>query len=314
MTSTVQRLTEKGFLRPPRWLPPNVHYETIMGSEAYGVSSNTSDKDIYGFCIPPKEMVFPHLAGEILGFGTPVTRFEQFQQHHIQDQSLGSDSTSAPAQEQTTAPGKAKQYDITIFNIVKYFRLAMDNNPNLIDSLFTSQTCVLHITRVGQLVREQRRSFLHKGSWAKFKGYAFSQLHKMNTKETQGKRQEIREQFGFDVKYAYHLVRLLYEAEQILLEGDIDLQRHREHLKAIRRGEVSERDIRSWAADKEKHLENAYHESKLPQAPDEPRIKQLLLHCLEEHYGNLEGCVVEPDAAITALREIQAVLDRYRSL
>ncbi len=300
MPSTVQRLTEKGLIRPPRWLPPNVHYETIMGSEAYGVSSDSSDMDVYGFCIPPKEIIFPHLAGEIVGFGTPKERFEQFQQHYIHDP--------------TELAGRGRDYDITIFNIVKYFRLAMENNPNMIDSLFTPHTCVLHITRVGQMVREQRRLFLHKGSWAKFKGYAFSQLHKMSTKQTEGKRQEIREEFGFDVKYAYHLVRLLYEAEQILLEGDIDLQRHREHLKAIRRGEVSEDDIRSWAADKEKHLENAYHDSKLPQTPDEKRIKQLLLQCLEEHYGSLEGCVVDPDAALTALREIQAVLDRYRAV
>jgi hypothetical protein len=116
------------------------------------------------------------------------------------------------------------------------------------------------------------------------------------------------------VKYAYHIVRLLYEAEQILLEGDIDLQRHREHLKAIRRGDVSEADLRQWAADKEKQLESLYLESKLPNGPDEERIKTLLLQCLEEHYGSLEGCVVQPDAALTVLRQIQEVLDRNRNV
>ena len=29
---------------------------------------------------------------------------------------------------------------------------------------------------VGNLVREKRKLFLHKGAWPKFKGYAYSQL------------------------------------------------------------------------------------------------------------------------------------------
>jgi hypothetical protein len=70
MPSTLKTLTDKGLIQPPKWLPDNVHYETMMGSVAYGVSGDTSDVDIYGFAIPPKEMVFPHLAGEIEGFST----------------------------------------------------------------------------------------------------------------------------------------------------------------------------------------------------------------------------------------------------
>jgi hypothetical protein len=44
-------------------------YLVHMGSDAYGVSSNSSDIDAYGFCIPPKSYIFPHLSGEIEGFG-----------------------------------------------------------------------------------------------------------------------------------------------------------------------------------------------------------------------------------------------------
>lgn len=38
-------------------------YETIMGSVAYGVNTDTSDFDTVGFCIPNKDIVFPHLRG-----------------------------------------------------------------------------------------------------------------------------------------------------------------------------------------------------------------------------------------------------------
>jgi hypothetical protein len=52
--STLQRLSDHGLIKPPRWLPGSVQYETIMGSAAYGVSSETSDVDVYGWAIPQK--------------------------------------------------------------------------------------------------------------------------------------------------------------------------------------------------------------------------------------------------------------------
>jgi predicted nucleotidyltransferase len=298
--STLQRLTDKGLVRPPRWLPGNVQYETIMGSVAYGVSSDASDMDVYGWAIPPKDNVFPHLRGEILGFGTPLKRFEQYQEHHIEDRDA--------------LAGRGRIYDLTIFGIVKFFALAMENNPNVIDSLFTPTTCVLHSTRVGVLVRENRRLFLHKGAWPKFKGYAYSQLHKLAIKQPQGKRAELVAAHGFDTKFGYHVVRLIGEVEQILMEGDIDLQRNNDQLKAIRRGEWTEERLRQWFADKEPQLERLYAESSLRAVPDESKIKALLLSALEEHYGNLEGCVVNPGRAVATLRNIQAELERVRDL
>jgi predicted nucleotidyltransferase len=298
--STVKKLKESGLISPPSFLPYNVHYETIMGSVAYGVSSDTSDMDVYGFCIPPKEMIFPHLTGEIFGFGTQLKRFEQYQQHHIVDKSA--------------IAGAGRVYDLTIYSIVKYFQLCMENNPNMIDSLFTPANCVLHITKVGNMVRENRHIFLHKGAWHKFKGYAYSQLHKMTTKDPIGRRVEIIEKFGYDVKFAYHVIRLLNEVEQILIEGDIDLQRNREQLKSIRRGEWKESEIREYFANKERDLEKLYLESKLPHSPNEAQIKKLLVECLEEHYGSLEDAIVSPDKAVTALREIQAILDKIKHL
>lgn len=299
--SIVQQLAQRNVIRPPRFLPANVHYETLMGSVAYGVSSDTSDTDVYGFCIPEKDMIFPHLRGEIPGFGSQIQRFEQWQEHHILDkQALG---------------GKGRTYDFSIYSIVKYFQLCMENNPNMIDSLFTPQSCVLHCTALGSMVRENRKLFLHKGAWHKFKGYAYSQVHKMGSKQPpDGKRRELVETFGYDVKYAYHVVRLLDEVEQILTEGDIDLQRNREQLKSIRRGEWTQEDIVEHFSRKERDLESLYTASKLPHTPDEGRIKQLLLDCLEHHYGSLTDCIVPIDAAAATLAEIQAALDRYHKV
>lgn len=267
-----------------------------MGSIAYGVSNDSSDVDVYGFCIPPKDVVFPHLAGVIPGFGKQSKKFDQYQQHHVKD------------------PGSSKEYDLSIYNIVRYFQLCMENNPNMIDSLFTPRRCVLHTTAVGEMVRSKRRMFLHKGCWPKYKGYAYSQLNKMQGQKREGKRKELFDKFGFDVKFAYHVVRLLYEAEMIMAECDLDLERHREHLKAIRRGDISEEDIRAWASEKESTLERLYESSKLPWGPDEDVIKGLLLDCLEHHYGSLADSVVPENSLLRAMRTIRDEIDKVREI
>jgi predicted nucleotidyltransferase len=303
----VNQLVQQKLIRPPAWLPDNVCYLTIMGSIAYGVAdtndeTSQSDFDVYGFCIPPKEVVFPHTAGAIWGFGKykegmPKSHFGQYQDHHVHDPSARG--------------GKGRTYDLTIYSIVKYVQLCMECNPNMIDSLFTPETCVLHITQVGQLIRDNRKKFLHQGICDRFKGYAYAQIHKMQTKEPEpgSKRALLREQFGMDVKFAYHTVRLLNEAEQLLLEGDLDIQRNREMLKSIRRGEWTMEQLLDYFEKKRIDLETARTRSSLPAGPDEAALRDLLLRCLEAHYGSLEGCVVVPGRAEELLRQIREQIE-----
>lgn len=294
MTSTIQRLTAQKLISPPKFLATSVQLEVVMGSVAYGVSNNSSDIDIYGFCIPDRNMVFPHLNGHILGFGKKPETFNQYQQHHIKSLDCN------------------KEYDITIYGIIRYFQLVMENNPNMIDSLFVPRRCILYSTQVGELVRENRKMFLHKGAWHKFKGYAYSQLHKaQNSIPLVGtKRHEDYLKHGYSTKFAYHVVRLIDEIEQILTEHDIDLTRNREQLKAIRRGEWTKEEIREYFNTKEKQLEQAYLDSTLRHKPDEKAIKTLLLNCLEHHYGSLDGCInVTESEGLRAVKKLESIQD-----
>lgn len=296
----LEKLAAKNLISPPGYVRSNTQYLTVMGSVAYGVATDQSDYDCYGFCIPPRDMVFPHLRGEIPGFGTQIQRFEQWQKHHVDDPNAQG--------------GRGRQYDFQVFSIVKFFNLCLQNNPNMIDSLFTPHECVLFSTRVGQMVREKRHRFLHKGCWHRFKGYAYSQMKKATSQNRTGKRKEAVERDGYDIKFAYHIVRLLNEVEQILIEGDLDLRRDREQLKSIRRGEWTLKDIETHFATKESFLEKVYAECKiLPYSPKdgglEEDIHTLLLNCLEEHYGSMDGAVVSEAAAIQSLRRIQQEAD-----
>lgn len=296
MASIVEKLTNRGLINPPNFVKSNTVYECIVGSVAYGVYDKLSDMDVNGFCIPPKDVVFPHLRGEIEGFGRNRQKFNGWQQHHIQTEKV--------------------EYDLNIYNIVHYMFLCMENNPNMVTTLFVPRECILTSTAISEMVREQRELFLHKGAWPKYKGYAYSQRHKMQGKnpEPGSKRDKLRKEYGFDVKFAYHTVRLLYEAEMILNEGTIDIRRHQEHLKEVRRGEVPAEDVIKWCDSKESALERAYENSTLPWGPREDEIKSLLLDCLEHHYGSLEQAVARPNELNTILDRMSELTEKYQRL
>jgi len=59
MPSYTEQLALKGLLPElPYHVRDGIQYEVVMGSLAYGVSNDNSDMDVYGFSIPPKEIIF----------------------------------------------------------------------------------------------------------------------------------------------------------------------------------------------------------------------------------------------------------------
>lgn len=292
--SHVKKLINKKIIKPPEYVGNGLVYEAIVGSMSYGVSTDKSDLDIMGICIPDKDIIFPHLKGEIEGFGRQKNRFEQFQKHHNKIENI--------------------DYDITVYNIVKYFNLTMNCNPNMIDSLYVPRRCITHTTQIGEHIRENRKLFLSKLAWHKFKGYAYSQLHKMKIKnpDENSKRKWMYDEYGYDCKFAYNVIRLLHEIEMILIEEDLDLERNREQLKSIRRGEWTMEQIIEYAGNKEKKLENIYLTSKLVEKPREKEIKNLLFECLEIHYGSLDNVVHREDKYEIMIKEIKEIIERNK--
>lgn len=292
----IEKLKKANLIHPPKWMDSaSVAYLTITGSQAYAVNTDSSDLDLIGFCMPPREIVFPHSVGIIPEFGKQAVKFNVWQQHHVKSED-----------------GKT-EYDFTVHNIVTYFDLCMKMNPNMVDTLFTAENCVTLRTPISDLVRENRKLFLSLAGWDKFKGYSFAQMKKIEggANQSNPKRAEQTAKFGYDVKFGYHVVRLMLEIEQIMLEGDLDLQKHREQLKAIRRGEWTLDYLKQWRADKEAELEKVYTRSTLRQVPAEDEIRTLLLTCLEEHYGSL-STIIQKDIRMDALlAEMRQVMSKY---
>lgn len=269
MIEILKKLEKEKLISPPPFLISNLQYAAICGSEAYGCATDTSDKDIMGITIPPKEYLFPYLNGYIKGFGTGPPNFDEWQEHHVK------------------VPDKKQTYDFKIYSLVRYFHLCLQGNPNTISVLYTPRNCVLHSTKMSEFLREHRSMFLGKHMWPSYKGYAYGQLSKLRKFSPKGKRAKLIEEHGYDTKHAYHVVRLLNEIEQILTKETIDLQENREQLKFIKKGGWSYERLEEFFDEKERQLEKLLHESTLRNKPDEEEIKWLLVDCLEMHYGRL---------------------------
>lgn len=289
-------LAAENLIHPPKWLPDTLAYLAIVGSESYGANlPGTSDQDLQGFCIPPKTDVFPHLAGEIPGFGTQKQRFGDWQEHHIHH--------------------KDKEYDFAVYSIVKFFHLAMENNPNVLDIICVPDNCVKHITKVGQLVRDNRRVFFHAGCFHKFRGYASAQMAAIErgANRSNPKRAASIEAHGYDTKFLMHVMRLALECEQILLTGDLDLKRDSQFLLSVRRGDMTLEEGKAWWVSKARDLETAYTNCRaVPLEPDEDAIKRLLMQCLELHYGDLSQAVKLETPVERMLTELEALVSKYR--
>jgi predicted nucleotidyltransferase len=258
----VADLTAKKLASPPPFVVSNTVYETKMGSEAYGCSLGKSDYDVYGFCIPPLDMIFTHLKGEIVGFGNQTQKFEVYQEHHMKDVDVNI------------------EYDVSIYSIVKYFQLLMENNPNMADSLWTYDEDVITQTKISKMVRDNRR----------YLGYAHAQLHKIQNKHghLNEKRNADIQKYGYDTKYAMHCLRLMNEVKQILLTGDFDIKNNAKHNIEVRQGKYTLTQLEQEFYNQEKHMAEAFEKSTLPLRPDEEKIKKLLVDCIEEFHGKLD--------------------------
>lgn len=257
--SIVKILNESGKIN----YPENIDYpfyEVIGGSKSYGIISNSSDYDIIGVVIPPKEQIYHHLTGMVPGFGPEPSKFKNFVAHHI------------------------GEYDINLVEIVKFFNLCAENNPNMLEILFIEESLIMVNSDQSALIRENRLDFLNKNAYFKFTGYAKSQRNKLKNRANSEHRKELYEKYGYDTKFAYHMIRLSLQAIQILQDGDLNLNTNSELLNKIRNGGFSLLEIEEMFDSLYADVELHFNKSTIPESPDYKKLNKLLKNVLESYY------------------------------
>ena len=138
---------------------------TMAGSRAYGMHTPQSDVDVKGICVPTVEY--------FLGYSNTF--------HQTDDKKRISEAFSMLLNEEERAKALNGELEGTVYDVRKFFKLAADNNPNILDTLFCRDQEVLLTNSCGQMIRDNAHIFLSKKARWTFAGYAFAQLKRIKT-------------------------------------------------------------------------------------------------------------------------------------
>lgn len=237
----------------------NLILKVLVGAHLYGTNTALSDKDYMGIFIPDKDYVM----------GT--RRCEQVE--------IRTNPSSSGIRNKST------DTDTVLYSLPKFIHLAANNNPNIVELFFIPTNSITYINQWGELLGMSAPAFISKKVKHTFLGYAYSQKQKVLTKKPIGNRTEYIEKYGFDVKFASHIIRLLSEGIQLLVEGKITFPlSNNNYIRDIKEGKVPLEKILADSERIEALVEQAYVNSTVRNTPDLEKINRLQVHMLESFW------------------------------
>ena len=188
---------------------------------------------------------------------------------------------------------KKDEWDIVVYEALKFIRLLEQGNPNVLMMLWLEPNHYLKINNSGNYIIQNRQLFVGRHVYRSFTGYAYGQLHRMTHNACQGhmgdKRRQLVDKFGFDTKNAAHLVRLLRMGIEFLKDGNLQVQREdATQLLEIKNGEWSLERIVAESDRLFATAEQAYLNSTLPDGIDKDKVNLLATNVISmamEEFG-----------------------------
>lgn len=208
---------------------------SVVGSGVHGIAiAGTDDHDEMGIYIEKPDNVFA-----VSDYY--MTSISDKPQKRRQDYTARTQPEGA-----RSGPGDT---DLVIYSLRKYLELAIKGNPTALLPLFAPEESLVKTTWLGDQLRDCRSWFLSEYAVERFLGYMHAQHERMLGQGRQSRvpnRPELIEQYGWDVKYGSHALRLAYEGREIAFEGNLTLplrEDERERVLAVKRGEVGRDEV-----------------------------------------------------------------------
>jgi uncharacterized protein len=217
----------------------------LVGSGVHGTAvDGQDDRDEMGICIEGPDYVIG------------LRRFEQYQ-FRTQPEGVRSG---------------AGDLDLTVYSLRKWLHLALQGNPTVLLPLFVPDEHVLVATSLGRDLRDRPSMIVSRQAGKRFVGYLRAQRDRLL--EIRGgrhtNRPELVDLYGFDTKYAMHMVRLGLQGVELLETGRISLpvpEPWLAWLRDLRQGKHSKQEALDVAGDLERQLERLLETSTLPDHP-----------------------------------------------
>jgi predicted nucleotidyltransferase len=231
---------------------------TIAGSHLLGLNTKHSDRDEVG--------IYIETMPEVVGFS-------------------GADQVEWRSAEIRTGkadePSKAGDVDLMLYGLRKFVRLALGGNPSIVNLFFAPQG-LIHSPFATEL-QELAPLLWNRQTIKAFLGYMNQQRLRLIGERGQKRvnRPGLEAQYGYDTKYATHMIRLGLQGTELLTTKRLTLPLGLEtqtYLKQLRDGEVSYESCLDYAEiieNRMKHLLDTTLE--LPGGPDIGRMESWML-------------------------------------
>lgn len=286
--------TPSSRLSAPDWMTRKTFLRGLVGSTAHGlhVEDGLEDRDEMGVCIEPIDAFIGH------------KKFDQFIYR-----------TAAAREGKHDAKSRAGDLDLTIYSLEKWVRLALRGTPNVLMLLFLpTSLCVSFRAPAGQL-QDMAPLFVSQEAGRQFAGYLTDQRARLMG-ERGGKdvnRPELVEKYGYDTKYAMHMVRLGLQGVEFLSTGRMSLpmrEPERSWIRDIRVGKVPLAEVISRTNELQNELEKLIKSQKVPAFSQGDAVWKWVRHIYLDnwsgddiHFSIANGKLMRRAEAIAAARE-----------
>lgn len=232
---------------------PNTFLRCEVGSTVHGISVGSDDRDEMGICFEPPEYVIG---------------LSPFEQWVFRTQPEGHRS----------GPG---DLDLTVYSARKWCSLALKGNPTVLLPLFVPEEKCTVMTILGDNLRANAWMFASKRAGAAFLGYAQQQKQRLMGERGQMrvKRPELVEAYGYDTKYAAHIIRLCLQGIEYMDTGRLTIPMKEDDadlIRQVRRGEWKENQTLTLIGQLDGALKEAVDESPLPPEPEYENVNAWL--------------------------------------
>jgi len=243
------------------WFPHKLILLSIVGSSAHGLAlEGTDDQDEMGICIEGPEFVIG---------------LEHFEQYITRTKPEGIRS-------------EAGDLDRVVYSARKFCRLALSGNPSILTFLFAPSIILMSL---GKELQENAHWFASRSAGKAFLGYMTQQRQRLLGERGQMnvKRPELTERYGFDTKYAMHMLRLGFQGVEFLETGRLTLpmpEPERSFILSVRKGEVELNEVLTRAGELEQRVSDLIETSPLPARPDREAVNRWLVKAYRETWDD----------------------------
>lgn len=149
-------------------------------------------------------------------------------------------------------------------------------------ALFAPAAFVRYSTDIGIQLQNLAPHIVSKQSFEPFRGYMRQQHERLLGLRGQRNvtRPELVEAYGYDTKYAAHIIRLGLQGEELLSTGRLTLpmpEPYRQLVRSVRTGKFSLLELSSMIQQSEECIVKAHNQSDLPKQPNRKLVQKWMV-------------------------------------